>query len=115
MRRPWRRTWPVKVGRDSGHVDPLAKIVVPRFSKPLEEHRDALLGRWLPVLVDQPPEVVRQSILLGERHVDHRQRGTLALIDAGEEERDDGVLDIGPVEMRRNGGAKPGQRRGEIR
>ena len=72
-------------------------------------------GRRLPVLVDQPPEVVGQSVLFGERHVDHRQRRALALIDAGEEERDDGVLDIGPVEMRGDGGAEPGQCLSKIR
>ena len=51
---------------------------------------------------DQPPHVVGQGVLFAKRDVDHRQCGTLAFIDAGEEERDDGVLHIGLVEIRWN-------------
>jgi hypothetical protein len=104
----------VQVGRNRGHVNPLAKVVVAAVLQTLEKYGHTLLRRRLPVLIDQPPEVVGQGVLLGKCHVDHRQRGTLALIDAGEKKWDDGVFHISPVKVRRDGGAEPGQCRRKI-
>jgi len=58
---------------------------------------------------------VGQGVFLGKRHVDPRQRGTLALIDAGEKKWDDGVFRISPVKVRWDGGAEPGECRRKIR
>jgi hypothetical protein len=105
----------VQVGRNRGHVNPLAKVVVAAVLQTLEKYGHTLLRRGLPVLIDQPPEVVGQGVLLGKCHVDHRQRGTLALIDAGEKKWDDGVFHVSSVKVRWNGGPEPGECRRKIR
>ena len=92
----------IQVRRHRGEIDPLAEIVFAAVLQPLQEDGDALLGSGTPLLIDQSPEVVRKRILLGQRDVDHGQRGAFALIDARKEERDDDMLDIVVVEIARN-------------
>ena len=100
----------VEIRRDAGEVDLLAEVVVASLLETLQENRHAFLRGRLPIVINQAPKIVGQRILFAEIDVDHRQHRPLALVEAGEEKRDDSVLDIIRIEIGRNGRAKPRHR-----
>ena len=104
----------VEIGRDGGHVDALAPVVRPALLQPLQEDGDAVFRRGLPGLAQHAPQIVGQGILLGEFHVDHRQRQPLAFVGGDQEVRQDHVLDIGGIELLQESAAQPRDRRVEI-
>src|SRR6266852_2640064 len=88
----------IQLRRDSRVVDPFSLVVWSALLVPLEEDRHSLLLHIrLPIVVEHPEDVSRHSRLLAKGEVDHRKQRRFALIDAAEEKRLHGALDIGRV------------------
>ena len=96
----------VEIGRHPRKIDALAQVVIAPLLEALQENRHAFFRCRLPVVIDEAPQIVGQSILLAEIDVDHRQHRPLAFVNAGQEKRNDGVLDIVGLEIGGNGRAK---------
>src|SRR5439155_22758874 len=89
----------IQIRRDSRVVDPFSLVVWSALLVPLEEDRDSLLLHiGLPIVVEHPEDVSRHCRLLAKGEVDHGKQRPFALIDAAEEKRLHGALDIGRVE-----------------
>ena len=88
----------IKVGRDRGNIDALAAVVGSALVEPLNEDRKpVLLEAWRPVVVKEPPQIVRKRKLLAECPADKGKVGRLRLKEAFTQERLEDVLDVGGV------------------
>jgi hypothetical protein len=66
----------------------------PLFSSPWRNTVTPSSGRWFPAKTQQTPHVVGQRVLLGQRHVDHWQHGTLAVEDAVQKPWHNDIVDV---------------------
>ncbi len=84
----------VQIRRHRRHVDALSPVVGSSLLQALEKHGDAVFGGWFPAQTQQTPHVVGQRVLLGQRHVDHWQHGTLAVEDTVQNAWQDDIVDV---------------------
>ena len=104
----------IKIRCHSRHINSFAAIVRPALLQPLQKNGDTVFRTGLPGFTDQSPEIIRQRILFGEFHIDHRKRRAFSLIGANQEMRDDDILDVGRIEFAEELCAQAGDRRQKI-
>jgi hypothetical protein len=62
----------IQIRSDSREVDPFAQVIVTTVLQTLKEDGDPLLRRRIPLLVDQPPEIVWKGVFLSQVKINHR-------------------------------------------